>query len=156
MNQQAKQVLAFIFKRSGKQTLPASDVYLAISMELQWCSPKQAKIFVKQAVNEELLIQNDHGVSPSFDIDNITIPTGFKPSKECFLTDLSAQSDTSEDNVISKVYQRLINKKNMTKEEINHSIETIANEKMIEKSVAAIFLAKKMNCKVSDLIPHLK
>ncbi|MBS3777932.1 MAG: DUF2240 family protein [Candidatus Thermoplasmatota archaeon] len=156
MTNEAKQVLAFIFKRSGKETLPASDVYLAISMELQWCSPKEAKAFVRQAADAGFLKERDHGVTPSFEIDTVSIPTGFSPSEKCFAEVSSAKADSAEKDIISLVISRVKEKTKMTGEEVENNIEQLSKEKMIVKDVAAVFFAKKHNCKIQDLIPALK
>lgn len=156
MTNEAKQVLAFIFKRSGKETLPASDVYLAISMELQWCSPKEAKSFVKKVVDAGLLKESDHGVTPSFEIDTVSIPTGFSPSKKCFAKVSSAKADSAEKDIISPVISRVKEKTKMTDEDIKKGIEHLSKEKMIMKDVAAVFFAKKHECNIQDLISSLK
>jgi hypothetical protein len=153
---EAKQVLAFIFKRSGKKTLPASDVYLAISMELQWCSPKEAKAFVKQSVAHNLLIEKDHGVTPSFEFDKVSIPTGFSPSNTVFTEPLSSVESLSVEDIISSVIKRLEGNTKRDSEEIRYQIEQIAKDKNIMLEVAAVFLAKKHDCKIDDLIGPLK
>jgi len=151
MNDEARNVLAFIFKRSGKQTLPASDVYLAISMELQWCSPKEAKAFVKEAAISGLLVEKDAGVTPNFDVEEVEIPTGFRPSKECF-NNLGKQSK----DVFFLVIERIKKHKNSSEEEIKREIDEIVQNKQISSDVAAIFLAKKYDCAIDDLIPEVK
>ena len=156
VHNEVKQVLAFIFKRSGKKTLPASDVYLAISMEFQWCSPKEAKAFVKQAVSNKVLIEKDHGVTPSFDFDEVTIPTGFKPSKAIFTEPRSTENASSVKDVLSIVIKRLEENTDLTAEEINDGIQLIAHEKRILLDVAAVFFAKKHECVINDLINPLK
>lgn len=156
MNDEAKQILAFIFKRSGKEILPASDVYLAISMELQWCSPKEAKAFVKNAVANKLLKESDHGVTPSFEVEKVTIPTGFSPSKQLFSDLFSPLTETKEKDVYSLVMSRVKQKKQMSEEDIEQSIEKIKSEKMINKEVAAVFFAKTMQCEIQDLLSDLE
>lgn len=156
MNDEARQILAFIFRRSGKETLPASDVYLAISMELQWCSPKEAKAFVKKAVAAGLLKENDHGVTPSFMVEEIEIPTGFSPSEEVFKNHLDSSKKSDEKELYSMVISRLAQKKQMSQNEINNAIEKISTEKKIEREVAAVFFARKMQCNIHDLLPDLE
>lgn len=156
MNKESKQMLAFIFKRSGKETLPASDVYLAMSMELQWCSPKEAKAFVKHAVATKLLKETNQGVSPSFLVEDVEIPTGFSPSKKCFLETTSPSTTSEEQNIISIVISRIQEKKQIDTSEIISNIKEIALEKRIVDEVASVFYAKKMGCAIQDLISDLK
>ena len=39
-------IIAFLFKRSGKEEMSPSELYLPLSMDLQWFTPNQAKEFV--------------------------------------------------------------------------------------------------------------
>ena len=146
MNEEAKQVISFIYKRSGKKILPASDVYLAISMELQWCSPKQAKLFVKQAINLGLLKEEAKGVRPSFPVDTLSIPTGFSPSKECFFLNDSKEFIPKNNDLISDVISLIKEKTKMSENDIRLEIKKIAKEKLLFDTVAAMFYAKKMDC----------
>jgi len=156
MCEEAKQVLAFIFKRSGKQTLPASDVYLAISMELQWCSPKEAKAFVKRSIDSELLRETNVGITPSFKVDDIDIPTGFKPTKECFTLVDVTESDSLNKNITTEIISRVKTKHQISEEKILREIQNLSTEKMIHRDVAAIFYGKIHDCKIHDLIPRVK
>ena len=153
MNEEAKQVLAFIFKRSGKKTLPASDVFLAISMELQWCSPKEAKSFVKQSVLTSLLSEHDEGLTPSFEVDEVSIPTGFKPSANCFKALDLPKTSSINDSIISMVIQRVQNETTMDENDIKQAIKALAQEKLISDEVAALFFMKKKELHIQDLIP---
>lgn len=156
MNEEAKQILAFIFKRSGKKTLPSSDVYLAIPMELQWCSPKEAKAFVKQAVLASLLSEHDEGLTPSFEVEQVSIPTGFKPSRDCFKSlDLPKSSPVNE-SLISRVIQRVQNETTIAENDIKQGIKILAIEKLISDEVAALFFMKKKGLNIKDLIPFVK
>ena len=60
MESESKIVLAFLFKRSGKNMLKESDIYLPLSLELGWFSSTQAQEFVKHALNEKLLIKKEN------------------------------------------------------------------------------------------------
>ena len=151
MNDEARKVLAFIFKRSGKKNLPASDVYLAISMELQWCSPKEGKAFVKEAVRSELLSENDSGVTPTFDVEDIEIQTGFRPSENCF-----KDIDVQPKSTLSVVTNRIMKTNDISEGEIKQEIDRIVQNKQISSEVAAVFIAKKHDCKIDDLIVEVK
>jgi hypothetical protein len=156
MQEEAKQVIAFIFKRSGKKTLPASDVYLAISMELQWCSPKEAKMFVKEAVIHGLLIEEKQGITPSFPVDTIEIPTGFIPSKDCFVKMDSLAESAKNIEILNIVVSRVKQKTKKSEEEIKKEIQEIASQKLIYEEIAAVFYAKKMDIKIDDLLDEVE
>ena len=156
MHDEAKQVIAFIFKRSGKKTLPASDVYLAISMELQWCSPKEAKTFVKEAVTNGLLSETKQGITPSFPVENIIIPTGFMPSSDCFSKWDSLSELSKNREIINIIVSRVKEKIQMSGEDIKKDIQEIASMKLLYEEVAAIFYAKKMDIEINDLLGDME
>ena len=57
MDSEWKIIIAFLFKRSGKEKLSLSEFYLSLSMDLKWFSPQQAKAFVNHAVEQKLLTE---------------------------------------------------------------------------------------------------
>ena len=46
MDSEKEIIISFLFKRSGKESLKFSDLYLALSMELNWFTPDDAKSFI--------------------------------------------------------------------------------------------------------------
>ena len=67
------------FKRKGKEQLKDMEFVMALSMDLKWFTPEQAKSVLAEAQRSGLLIREGELVRPSFDISKIEIPTGFKP-----------------------------------------------------------------------------
>src|SRR4030067_3279869 len=67
------------FKRKGKDALKDMECILALSLDLKWFNPEQAKNILNDAQNSGLLIREGEFVHPSFDISKIEIPSGWKP-----------------------------------------------------------------------------
>ena len=67
------------FKRKGKDALKDTEFILALSLDLKWFNPEQAKIILSEAQKSGLLKREGELVRPSFDISSIEIPSGFKP-----------------------------------------------------------------------------
>ena len=155
MISEAQIIIGFLFKRSGKKTLPASDVYLAISMELKWCSPKEAKTFVKKAMDASLLSEAKQGITPSFPVDSITIPTGFLPSKDCFSKWEVSSDPTPNKDIINIVVSRVKQKIQMDEDEIKKEIREIALNNLLLEEVAAVFYAKKRDIEIDDLLKYI-
>ena len=84
MDSEVKIIIAFLFKRSGKEELSLSELYLPLSMGFQWFTPKQAKDFVNHAVQQKLLSKKGDVLKPNFEYKKIVVPLGFRPSKESF------------------------------------------------------------------------
>ena len=77
-----KIVISFIFKRSGKEKLTLSEIYLPLSMDLKWFSPQEAKEFVNFALKQKILNKKNDFIFPNFNYKDINIPIGYKPKKE--------------------------------------------------------------------------
>lgn len=67
------------FKRKGKDTLKESEFILALSIDLNWFSPDQARIILSDAQKEGLLKREGGEVVPLFDLSSVQIPASFKP-----------------------------------------------------------------------------
>ena len=72
-------IIAFLFKRSGKETLTPPELYLPLSMDLKWFTPQQAKDFIKLAEKKKLLNKKNNLIKPNFDYKKINIPLSFQP-----------------------------------------------------------------------------
>ena len=55
MNSEWEIIIAFLFKRSGREELSFSDLYLTLSIDLNWFTPEDAKAFVNMAIKQKLL-----------------------------------------------------------------------------------------------------
>ena len=84
MTSDAEIVIAFLYKRSGKEELSFSELYLNLSMELNWFTPDEAKDFVNLTIKQGLLIKKGEIIKPNFDFNKIVVPVGFTPSKNIF------------------------------------------------------------------------
>jgi hypothetical protein len=84
MDSEKEIIISFLFKRSGKEELKFSELYLSLSMELNWFTPDDAKSFISLALEENLLTKKGDSIKPNFDYEKTTIPIGFTPSKRVF------------------------------------------------------------------------
>jgi hypothetical protein len=147
MESEAKIIIAFLFKRSGKTSLKDSELYLPLSMELGWFSSKEAQEFVSYTVKHELLIKKDGLLQPNFPLENIAIPVGFTPSKKTFKEKSNAKK---EENIMDQIICHIAGKTNRDEKEILTEITGLAIEKNILPSVAALYVARTYELDVSD------
>ena len=56
-----KEVIAFLYNRSGKEEMAAQELRLAMSMDLRWFSPKEAEEIVDTFQNKRLLVRKGAG-----------------------------------------------------------------------------------------------
>lgn len=139
MSSEQEITLSFLFKRSGKNQMSFSELYLSLSMDLKWFAPTEAKNFVKSALNQKLLKKDGDFLKPVFDYEKIVIPLGFTPSKKILET---ANKEKAEDVTVFKmIFESIVEKTSLNEEEIMNMINAVEDEKNVSAEVAALLIA---------------
>jgi hypothetical protein len=147
-------IIAFLFKRSGKEKLTPSELYLPLSIDLKWFSPKQARELVNTAVQQKLLIKKGSLVKPGFDYENIVVPIGFYPSGKT----ISEKEEDIEEHldVIQIITKRIIEKTGQDERSIAEKITMVEQEKNISKEVAALLISREYDIDVDDCFEEIE
>lgn len=140
MESDAEIIIAFIFKRSGKKTLKFSELYLPLSMELNWFSPQEARDFAKLALKHNILEEKEGCIAPTFDIKKVKIPIGFRPTEKVFETKVKRAEKKPE--LLEKIAKRISEKTELDEKEIIDEVKKLAEEKNIANEVAALLVGK--------------
>ncbi|MCJ2513399.1 MAG: DUF2240 family protein [Candidatus Thermoplasmatota archaeon] len=152
MESNAKKIISFIFKRSGKSCLDKSEFYLSLSVDLKWFSPDQAKIFMKYVIKKKLLTEKNNFLEPNFDINKILIPFGYTPVVSSYEI-----NDKKNEKKIIDVTSLILTKINYNSGERNkiiNNIKNISNEKNIFSSVASLLFFREFNIELFDYIKY--
>jgi len=155
MDSEVKIIITFIFKRSGKQKLTFSDLYLTLSMDLNWFTPEDAKKFVNEALEKNFLIKKKDLIKPYFDIEKVKIPVGFYPSKRVFIHD-EAINIKEESNLLSQIVNTIAEHLNTKEQNISNKIKKIEEEKKVTTEVAALLLGKENNIDLSKFFEKIE
>ncbi len=136
--------VAMPFLRKGKETLKDSEFVLALSIDLNWFTPEQAKNVLSQAESSRILKRQGEMVSPAFDLSKLQMPSGFKPEADVL----------EKKTIFDRIIERIILKTGMEKRKvialINKKQEELAKMVLIE--VSAILVAIENGVQVDDLI----
>lgn len=132
------------FKRKGKEALKESEFVLALSIDLNWFAPEQAKNVLNLAEKSGLLKREGELVQPAFDISTIEIPSGFKPEPGIF------EKKTVFDSAVGRILLSTGREKRKVIAMINKKQEELAKTVLIE--VSAILVAIEQGVMVDDLI----
>lgn len=143
-------ILAFLFKRSGKEELSAAEIYLPLSMDLKWFTPNQAKAFVNMALQQKFLEKKDSKMIPCFDYKKVVIPVGFSPTKQDVL-----EKETKLD-AIKTIMVRISEKAGLSDAEVSERISKTSEEKNISEGVAALLVAKEYNVEFEDCFEDIE
>lgn len=131
------------FKRKGKESLKESEFVLALSFDLNWFSPDQAKKVLLEAEKAGLLKRDGEFIHPAFDLTSVEPPNGFKPGvfeEERSIFDRIIERITAETGMDKRRVIALINKK---QDELS---------KLVEIEVSAILVALEHGVTLDNLI----
>jgi len=156
MESESEIILSFLFKRSGREKLKFSDLYLALSMDLNWFTPDDAKTFINLALKQNLLTKEGIFIKPNFDFENIVVPIGFTPSERKINLKKVEKQEKEDESILDKIIKRLIEKTNLDKVQITELINLIAKEKNIKEEVAGILIGKKYNTNFEEFYKQIE
>ncbi len=136
--------VAVPFKRKGKEALKESEFVLALSIDLNWFNPEQAKNILGNAEKAGLIKRDGDLVKPTFDLNSIEIPSGFKPDSSIF----------ERKTIFDRVIERIIAGTGMEKRRVISLINKKQEElsKLVVIEVSAILVALEHGVAVDDLI----
>jgi len=142
VNSEAHSIISFLFKRSGKEQLKESELYLPISLELGWFTTKEAKEFVNYALQQKLLVKKDALLTPSFNVEKIIVPVGFLPTEKSFAVE-KTESKEEEQIIIDIIVKQIVEKTGKETKEIFEEVKHVEAEKNILPEVAVLLVAKE-------------
>ncbi len=132
------------FLRKGKEAMKESEFVLALSIDLNWFAPEQAKSVLHEAEKSGLLKREGEIIRPSFDVSKVEIPSGFKPETGIF------EKKTLFDRTIERIMSNTGIEKRKVIAMVNKKQEELA--KMVAIEVSAMLVAIEHGIMVDDLI----
>jgi len=156
MIEEIQHIIAFIFKRSGKQKLSYSEFYLTLSMELNWCAPHIAKEFTDALITKGYLMREDEDITPTFSLKTISIPTGFSPSKKVFdANTIIHYIAPNQAQMYEQIIERITQQTTQSKDEISQGINQYKTKLHITQEIAGFLYAKKLDVPIDDLLKKM-
>lgn len=132
------------FKRKGKDSLKESEFVLALSFDLNWFSPDQAKKVVLEAEKAGLLKREGDIIHPAFDLSSVEPPHGFKPGV----------FEEEERSIFDRIIERITAETGMDKRRVISLINKKRDElsKLVEIEVSAILVALEHGVALDNII----
>ncbi len=156
MNSEYKIIIAFVFNRAGKKELVFSEFYLTLSMDLKWFTPEDAKTFIKNALQNGLLKEEDEQIKPNFNIDEIKIPLGFYPSEKVLQQKEAKKEKNQDENILDIIVEKIVEKSNLDKKTILKQLKELEKEKNITPEIAALLIGKEYDLVFDDLLDKIE
>jgi len=130
------------FLRKGKDSLKDTEFVLALSIDLKWFTPEQAKAVLADAEKSGLIKREGELIHPAFDVSKVQIPSGFKP--------IPGEKKSIFDRIIDRIISGAGIEKRKVVALINKKQEELSKQVLIE--VSAILVAIENGVLVDDLI----
>jgi hypothetical protein len=132
------------FKHSRKTGMRKNELVYYYALDRKWMSTEQANLLLKRAEEDGLLSQKNGVYSPRFDIAEITIPVGFKPTSSVF-----DQNDPAQE-LIGRIAQAKGLLETEVVSEMNRIIKDQFDNNLLP-AAALVLLAKKYQVPFIDL-----
>jgi hypothetical protein len=132
-------LVATPFKKRGKKSLKVSDFIFALSLDLKWGPPEKARALLREAEAEGMVKIEGDLVHASFEVGDVDIPLGFKP--------------TADDGILDRAIRLVTSQTSMSKKEVialaNERQESL--KRLVDLDAVVLLVAREMGIDVSAL-----
>lgn len=131
------------FRKRGKDVLTVNEFIFALSLDLKWFSPDQARRVLSAAEEAGLLRRDGEKLRPLFN-RSVEVPFGFKPGPDLLL---------KERDLFDRIIDRIVSISDTGKQDT----VALVNQKqgdlhhMVSLEVAALLVAKEKELDIGDL-----
>jgi hypothetical protein len=118
------------------------------ALDRKWMSTDQANLLLKRGEEEGLLKQANGTYTPSFDIQQVTIPLGFKPTSAVF-----DAKDPAQDLIA-----RIASARKMDEPQVVAEVNALIRDRFdgnLLPAAALVIIAKQHNVPFDDLLQGL-
>lgn len=144
-----KTALAAPFYHSRVQKLGKSELIYYYAYDRRWMEREEVDLIIKRGIDQGLLATDGEMYYPVFDLAEVTIPIGYKPSSSVFLVD----------DPFDQLLDRIITTTGNETEEIIGSMNKVISDGFdgnLRPEAALVLIARRLQVEVSDLIEPLK
>lgn len=139
MDREKAYLVATPFKKRGKKSLKVSDFVFALSLDLKWGPPEKARALLREAEAEGMVRLEGDMVHASFEVGDLEIPVGFKPTTEEGILDRGLRLVTSQTGMSRKEAIALANERQ----------ESL--RRLVDLDAVVLLVARELGIDVSDL-----
>jgi len=143
-----KTLVAFVFRRSGKEKMNEKDFYMMLSFELGWLTPGEGLKVIERAVEEHLMERKNGELHPTFDPKGEEIPLGFTFSREML--------GEMEKDLLTRIRSKMVNEGKMGEKRVEAEIRRTAERLHVYPEVAALVVARKNNMEIEEFTEETK
>jgi hypothetical protein len=138
-----KITIAAPFRHSRKAGMRKNELVYYYALDRKWMSTDQANMLLNRAEEDGLLVQQNGVLSPRFDINEIIIPIGFKPTSSVF----------ERNDPLQELIGRIAKARGMQETAVVSEMNRVIKEQFdgnLLPAAALVLLAKKYDVPFSD------
>ncbi len=143
MDEEIRLVVATPFRKKGVTSLSIKEFEFALSFDLKWMAPPLASKVRDKAISAGLLRLEGNKLVLAFDISQLELPNGFKPSPSLFTERTILQE------LVSLIATQTGNSEKDVMALINGRQEKLGD--IVDIEVAALIAAKDEGCDVTAI-----
>jgi hypothetical protein len=143
-----KTTIAAPFKHTRKEKMQKAEFIFYIAIEKKWMNRDQAELLLERARTTGLIQVSGGLLCPSFDIGEVSIPLGFKPTSAIL----------EEDDPSTLLIKRVADATGRTPPQVAAEVTQLMQERFdshIRIEAAVVLLAKQYHVPFSDLLDRL-
>jgi hypothetical protein len=144
-----KQIISFVFKIKGKNTIQADDFINIVSYDLHWFSPIETGQLLNLCSELNLVSLEDKKITPTFDISKVVTAVDFKPDKRIL-------TYKPKENVFMKIVDKISRDANINEGDLASEINKTKSEFPATNEVIALLVARKHNVKIDEFFDSVE
>jgi len=145
-----KIAVAAPFKHMRKDRLQRSEFVFYIAIDRKWMNKEQANQLLDRAKSEGLIEVDGGAIRPLFDVAEVSIPLGFKPT-----SDVLAAAESPYEELIGRIAAATEKPPQEVVAEL-HRVITDNFDGNLRVEAAVVILAKKYGVAFEDKLPALQ
>ena len=141
--------IAAPFKHTRKAGMRKNELVYYYALDRKWMSTEQANQLLRRAEEDGLISQENGVFTPRFDLSEITLPIGFKPTSAIF-----ERNDPSQELI-----GRIAKTRNVDETEVVAEMNRIIKDGFdgnLLPPAALVLLAKKYSVPFEDIVASLR
>jgi hypothetical protein len=140
-------VIAAAFKSKGKSNISKSELNYTLSFDLKWFTHETSSQVVDVAIERGLLTVDEGKVKPTFDVEKVEIPFGFKPELRKVISS----------SIFDEIVWEICDKSGKDIGEVTAMVNKMQRklEDLLDAEVVALIIAKSYGVDINPYIDRL-
>jgi len=146
---------AAFFRNKGKNMVTEKEFVMGISMDLRWMRPGEAKELLASLITEGHLKDDGQHIRPAFDVHEIDVPLGFKPSADILRMKRDNVKKEAAGPPAGDILAELMEKAGsigLKKKDFIVSVNAVQKRMNVDIEIAALIMLRENGADISEYL----